>query len=296
MLRKFAYFLLIMMLLVFVVIGGVLYWINPNDFKPLITQEVKKQLGRDLVIGGDIGWSFWPTLGLSVEQVSLNNPEGFLEPALLSVSQAKLQVAVRPLLRQQLDVEQISLHGARIFVQTLADGRTNLDGIGKQTAQPATDSETQPASPADKTPQDPPTSTEQNKPPVSASEPKAAGAAKPWKLRIGEIDIQDASVVIRDDKSAQLTQLTDFDFNLAQFALDEWSEMNFALSALQNKLSVTAQGRGLLKLAADPQRSELKGLTLSAKALDPSQNIALESAKFEIDQFALAKPAKVTLA
>ncbi|MGL5335751.1 MAG: AsmA family protein, partial [Enterovibrio sp.] len=85
MLRKFAYFLLIMMLLVFLVIGGVLYWINPNDFKPLITQEVKKQLGRDLVIGGDIGWSFWPTLGLSVEQVSLNNPEGFAEAALLSV-------------------------------------------------------------------------------------------------------------------------------------------------------------------------------------------------------------------
>ncbi|MGL4734788.1 MAG: AsmA family protein [Enterovibrio sp.] len=297
MLKKFAYLLLIMMSLVFAVVAGVLYWIDPNDFKPLITQEVKKQLGRDLVIGGDIGWTFWPTLGLSVEQVSLNNPEGFLEPALLSVGQAKLQVAVRPLLRQQLDVEQISLHGARIFVQTLADGRTNLDGLGKakKAAEPAAAANTPPAPSAGQVPQ-----VELNSPAQSSAQPASApqekGDAKPWKLRIGEIDIQNASVVIRDDKGGQLTQLTDFDFNLEQFALDEWSDINFALSALQNNLSVTAQGRGQLRLAADPLRSELQGLTLSAKATDPTQNIALESATIAIDQFALAKPAKVTLA
>ncbi|MGL5250716.1 MAG: AsmA family protein, partial [Enterovibrio sp.] len=297
MLKKFAYLLLIMMSLVFAVVAGVLYWIDPNDFKPLITQEVKKQLGRDLVIGGDIGWTFWPTLGLSVEQVSLNNPEGFLEPALLSVGQAKLQVAVRPLLRQQLDVEQISLHGARIFVQTLADGRTNLDGLGKakEAAEPAAAANTSPASSAGQAPQvEPNTPAQSSAQPASA--PQEKGDAKPWKLRIGEIDIQNASVVIRDDKGGQLTQLTDFDFNLAQFALDEWSDINFALSALQNNLSVTAQGRGQLRLAADPLRSELQGLTLSAKATDPTQNIALESATIAIDQFALAKPAKVTLA
>ena len=57
--------------------------IDPNDFKPLLIEQVKKSTGRDLVVSGPIAWTFWPSLGLSLEQVALRNPNGFVEPDLV---------------------------------------------------------------------------------------------------------------------------------------------------------------------------------------------------------------------
>lgn len=44
------------------VIGAVLVLVllvNPNEFKPLITEQVEAQTGRQLTIDGDIEWRFF---------------------------------------------------------------------------------------------------------------------------------------------------------------------------------------------------------------------------------------------
>lgn len=48
------------------VIGAVLVLVllvNPNEFKPLITEQVEAQTGRQLTIDGDIEWRFFPSVG-----------------------------------------------------------------------------------------------------------------------------------------------------------------------------------------------------------------------------------------
>lgn len=40
--------------------------VNPNQFKPLIVEQAKAQTGLDLVIEGDIGWQFFPAIGLEI--------------------------------------------------------------------------------------------------------------------------------------------------------------------------------------------------------------------------------------
>ena len=45
--------------------------INPNDYKPQIEAAVEKQTNLDLMLEGDIGWSFIP-LGLELNQVEAN--------------------------------------------------------------------------------------------------------------------------------------------------------------------------------------------------------------------------------
>ena len=51
--------------LVVVAIAIAMAVINPNDYKPQIEQAVEKQTNLDLVLEGDIGWSFIP-LGLEL--------------------------------------------------------------------------------------------------------------------------------------------------------------------------------------------------------------------------------------
>ena len=36
--------------------------VNPNDFKPLIKEQVEAQTGRQLTINGDIEWRFFPSI------------------------------------------------------------------------------------------------------------------------------------------------------------------------------------------------------------------------------------------
>ncbi|HEX9685390.1 MAG TPA: AsmA family protein, partial [Burkholderiales bacterium] len=53
-----------------VLIGVVLAYIaatfDPNQYKPQIVQAVKEQTQRTLKLEGDIGLSFWPSIGAKI--------------------------------------------------------------------------------------------------------------------------------------------------------------------------------------------------------------------------------------
>ena len=44
--------------------------INPNDFKPQIEKLAEEQ-GYPIAIDGDLGWQFFPTLGVSIGKTRL---------------------------------------------------------------------------------------------------------------------------------------------------------------------------------------------------------------------------------
>lgn len=61
--------LLLVAVLLVVVLGAVaalVLFVNPNQFKPLIVEQTKKQTGLDLMIEGDIGWKFFLQLALKL--------------------------------------------------------------------------------------------------------------------------------------------------------------------------------------------------------------------------------------
>lgn len=61
-------------LLVTLVVAVTLYltvFFDPNDFKPEIVNAVKKQTGRELVIGDDLSWTFFPTVGINLGDFTL---------------------------------------------------------------------------------------------------------------------------------------------------------------------------------------------------------------------------------
>ncbi len=175
--KKILYILLGLILLVVIGIGALVTFVNPNQFKPLLTEQVKKMTGRDLVIKGDISWRFFPTLGLSVGETAFRNPVGFAQPNLVQFKQADLSVSVLPLLSQQLDIGDMRLEGAHVFIQTLKNGVTNLDGLTDKKAI------------ADKTATEKPAQHHEN------------GAKKShWEVSVAGIELVNASAEILNDQ------------------------------------------------------------------------------------------------
>ena len=76
-----------------IILGGIVYVttiLDPNDYIDDITQIIKIETNIDLDIG-QVNWSFFPWLGISVEEVSATHPDAV---ALVKVKQLELRLKV----------------------------------------------------------------------------------------------------------------------------------------------------------------------------------------------------------
>jgi len=100
-----------------------------NDFKAEITAKVEQQTGRELQIAGDIGWTIYPSLGLSLTDVKLSNPQGFSPEQMLEVSELTAAVALMPLFNKDLQIQQLHLEGVTANLVSRKDGSSSMDGL-----------------------------------------------------------------------------------------------------------------------------------------------------------------------
>ncbi|KXF82156.1 AsmA family protein [Enterovibrio coralii] len=268
--KKLLYILLGLVLLVVIAIGVIVAVINPNDFKPLIADEVKKATGRELVIDGDISWRFWPSLGLSVEKLAFKNPQGFAEPDMLKLDKAEMSVAVTPLLSDQLDIGVVSLYGAHVFIQTLPNGVSNLDGLS---GEPTTTEDT---------------ANNQTAPAQAESAPADTKPAKAWTITIGGLDIVDASATVRDDKAHTQSEISSLNLNIGKLETGVWVPIDFDVTGKQNALTFNAKGSAEAMIDKEIMKSQLRKLALTASASDAQMK--LESATINADQLGLGVP------
>lgn len=127
--------LLVLAVVLIIAVVGVILTFDPNDYRQRIEETVETQTGRDLTIGGDIGFSFFPHLGLQLEDVSLGNAEGFSGRPFAAVDAVSVSVQLLPLLRRELLVDTVYVDGARISLERQADGRSNWEDLAQ--GQPA---------------------------------------------------------------------------------------------------------------------------------------------------------------
>lgn len=158
---------------------------NPNDYKPQLIRWVAEKKQRTLAIPGDIKLSFFPKLGAQLGQVSLSEHKGSGEFA--SFNQARVSLALMPLLRRQLVVDRVSLDGLQARLRRNADGSTNFDDLLAQ-EQPA--SEPQPDQPP----------------------------AEQFGFNISGIDIRDAQVSLDDLQAKRRVELADLDLETGKIA------------------------------------------------------------------------------
>ena len=56
-----------------------------NNFKPLISDQIKKSTGRELSLNGQLEWSFWPKIKIKTGPVILENHAAFEEKEFFAV-------------------------------------------------------------------------------------------------------------------------------------------------------------------------------------------------------------------
>ncbi|MGM0634013.1 MAG: AsmA family protein [Pseudomonadota bacterium] len=97
--------------------------IDPNRYRPTIEQVVSRSTGLDLEIAGDIGWSFRPTFGLTINDVRLANPAARQE--LASFSEISTSLVPGRLVRGELVMEELIARDLHLNWYVNADGESN---------------------------------------------------------------------------------------------------------------------------------------------------------------------------
>lgn len=270
--KKIIYILLGLALAAVVAIAALVSLIDPNQFKPQLVEQVRKSTGRELVMEGAIGWRFWPSLGLSLEQVALRNPAGFAEPDLVRFTRGEASVGLLPLLSHKLEIGKVTLSGAHLFIQTKADGSSNLSDLLKAPAEPKGEAAT----------------TE-----PAATTPPPASDKQPWQISLQGVELQQASALLQDDRNGTVSRLEQLDLNLGQLAVDQWVPVTLAAKGAQGELAFDLKGSAQLKLAPDASRSELKDVALAGSLSEPTQR--LDAFSLKADRLALGQWSSLTL-
>jgi AsmA protein len=262
---------------------------DPNQYKPQIVDLVKDRTGRTLTMDGKIGLTFFPKIGAEVEKVTLSEPKSTRSFA--RIEEARVALALLPLLRKQVIVDQVTFSGLAVDLVRYKDGRTNFDDLlGKK----------KPDEPAPKAP---------------------APAGSPLEIDIGGIALRNATIGWRDEGDGTDVRISNGNLKTGRIAsgvpgkleleakidgrqpkaavrvsLDTGYRLNFetqavALSSLD--LKATGDVPGLSGLDArlsgdrvdyDPaaERIDLAGVELAAKSKDGLD------AKFSIPRLQLA--------
>ncbi|MGE0741794.1 MAG: AsmA family protein [Hyphomonadaceae bacterium] len=105
--------------------GLLAFLVSRIDVRAEVERVVEKATGRDLVISGDVGVSFWPVLGLRAADATLSNVEGGRAPSFIVADEIDVGVELLPLLDRQVVVRRLVLQAPRIALEINADGRPN---------------------------------------------------------------------------------------------------------------------------------------------------------------------------
>src|SRR5258708_24284975 len=118
--------------LIALVIAVVAATFDPNKYKPEIVAAVKDKTGRTLAIEGNLGLSFFPSIGIAAGRVSLSEPDS--GRIFARGEQAKIPLALWPLLSKRVVVDRVTLSGLALYLVQANGGKTNLAGLAGGTA------------------------------------------------------------------------------------------------------------------------------------------------------------------
>ncbi|MEC8079872.1 MAG: AsmA family protein [Pseudomonadota bacterium] len=135
---------LLLAALVVLIVAAIIYvlvFVDPNQFKDELKTIAKDKANVTLRMDGDIDWSIYPRVGLSLEDfgVALGN-----DPELMSFSKAEFGVQLMPLFQQKIEVDTVRLENLTANLKVDKNGHPNwqVETAGTSTADASTDNTT----------------------------------------------------------------------------------------------------------------------------------------------------------
>ncbi|MDP6404601.1 MAG: AsmA family protein [Alphaproteobacteria bacterium] len=233
-------------------------FIDWNAYKSEIAERAQAATGRRLDIKGDLSLTLLPAPALSVEGLALESIAGAQEPTMVALQSAEARVALWPLLRGEVQVDEVRLVKPVITLERLADGRANWQLGPRQQADGGTG--------------------------VGAGS-EVGGSSTDFRL--DRLLIEDGTLVFHDAASGVTERLEGIDAKLSAGSLAGPFSARGGLSARGLKLAFDAQigilkpAQALpLKLALEVAGAKTK-MTLSGSLSQPDANATL-TAKLDL--------------
>lgn len=108
---------------------------DPNAYRPELQRLVKEKTGRTLTIYGDIRLTFFPRIGVRLGRTTLSERASDAEFA--GLDGMRVALALLPLLRKQVVVDDLTVEGLRVRLTKSRDGKTNVDDLAGGETPPA---------------------------------------------------------------------------------------------------------------------------------------------------------------
>ena len=226
----------IVVVLVAAVAIGVLTLVDPNDFKEEIAAAAKENTGRELTIVGDMEMTVFPWLGVKIGKVTLGNAAGFKSDVFAGSERVEARVQLEPLLlKQELIMDTVTLHGLTVNLERDKAGKTNWDDLASGGS--------------------------------SASSSSAGGSSREGlaTLALGGIDLQDAKVSFIDAAQGQSVEISGLSLSTGAITpgapVDLSAQASFALGSpkLQGNIGLS----GTVNVDGTGQSISVDGLELT---------------------------------
>ena len=242
-LKILLYFVAALVLLLVIGIVAFMLLFDPNDFRSAIAEGVEDATGRTLEIEGDLELSLFPWLAVEIGRTRLGNAEGFGDTPFAEFERARLSIQVMPLIFQrEISVGTAELEGLAVNLTVQSDGTTNWEDFAAQgDAAAAPEAAPEPAAPAD-------------------------GGA-PARIRIGGIDVGDASLVYKDLATGSEYRLSALDVRTGPISDEAPIDLRSSFSVAAEPAGVTADAEISARFSLDAGSVTLADLDFAMTAL-----------------------------
>jgi len=182
----------ILILIIVLAFISLIIFVNPNRYKPFIAERVMQYTGHSLIIDGDLSWTVFPHFGVKVNDLILQNPEGFKEKTFAKIDHMTIMVKLFPLIKHKIESSGITIDGMTLhFIKNTAG---NENWIMHQLSAKA---------------------PLQKDPPVLQSHLEKA----PFMIAIAGINVNDSMITYTDEQKDQTTAFRHFEFHAKEINL-----------------------------------------------------------------------------
>lgn len=249
---------------IIVILGfvAVKFLVNEELIKDNLVQQAKQFTKQDVTIEGDLNLTFYPQIGFELGKVTLFNKHEYADAKQIEVKNVHAAVELMSLFTKTIVVTNVEVDGLTINIETLVDGRNNMDELLAALAPPKK-----------------PLSNED----IQAIKvtPEGEIAKSEYQFVVKGVNITNAQLSLNNRQNGTYHKLSDSSLNVGEFAFSKPVDITLAANYRTNEL--TAKLNTSMILTVDEQFNEIKlaqldnKLALTGTLLPrPEMNISLQ--------------------
>jgi len=230
-------FFSVMVLLLLLALLAFVATFDANNYKPQFIQQVQSATGRTFNIEGDVSLSLFPWIGLKVDNAWLGNAKGFHAEKFAAIEQLDIKINVLPLLKKEVEINTIRLHGLNVSLEVAKDQSNNWSDLSKP-----------------KSAEESAVAEESPKP--SVSEADVAPASMPLKsLKVEGFEFVDARIVYDDRSSGAKSTISALNLKTTAIQFNQKVEVSFSAHVENNKPQIDTRLKLTTQLTFDEKFS-----------------------------------------